>query len=215
MQLAWPWLQTTRSADLPAALEAPDGVLAGLLAGNALGRGTFRSVAGRPLADVLALQPAPDLGPGRDHPGARLAERVCLFGAEAGAVQLLSDVTLSAEPGWRQGGSSRLMAALLRSARAVGEAELFGASGPELWSRVRRSFEALLDGWWRAGGLGGDRPEDAYAVRCDRSTMSQNDLDHGRLRVEITVRPAVAVERITVRLALDAGDPATHLREVA
>ena len=39
----------------------------------------------------------------------------------------------------------------------------------------------------------GDRPEEAFFVRCDATTMTQNDLDNGRLVVEIglaTVRPA-------------------------
>lgn len=215
VQLVWPWLATARADDLPAALEAPDGVFAGLLAANALSRGTFRSVAGRPLDEVRGLEPVPDLGPGRDHPGARLAERVCLIGEEAGSIAVLSDVTTSRDPGWRQGGSSRLMAALLRSAREIGHAEVFETSGPEQWSRLRRSFETLLDGWWRAGGLGGNRAEEAYSVRCDRTLMSQNDLDNGRLRVEVTVRPAVAVERITVLLDLEGGSAALRLREVA
>lgn len=216
VQLGWPWLTTTRSADLPAALEPADGVLAGRLAANALTRGSFRSLAGTRLNEVLALSPMPDLGVGADHPGARLAARVCLIGPQPDGIAVLSDVTTSPEPGWRQGGSSRLLAALLRSAREIGSAEVFDASGPELWNRIRRRFEALLDAWWRAGGLGGNSSADAYEVRCDRSTMSQNDLDHGRLRVNVTVRPAVSVERITVVLDLEGGSSTQQrLREVA
>ena len=41
-------------------------------------------------------------------------------------------------------------------------------------------------------------------MRCDRSTMSQNDLDSGRMVAQITVLPVAAVERITVVLALSA-----------
>lgn len=45
-------------------------------------------------------------------------------------------------------------------------------------------MEALLTGFWQAGGLGGASPSEAFTVRCDRSTMSQNDIDAGRLIVE-------------------------------
>jgi len=215
VQLAWPWLNTSRSADLPQALEPADGLLAGLLARNALERGTFRSVAGSRLSEVIAVQPLPDIGPGVDYPGARLAARICLIGPDPGGIALLSDVTTSASPGWRQGGASRLMAALLRNARAIGDSELFDANGPQLWTRVRRDFEALLDRWWQAGALGGNARSEAFDVRCDRSTMSQNDLDNGRLRVQVTVLPAVAVERITVVLDLASGGAPARLREVA
>lgn len=215
VQLGWPWLNTLRSADLPESLEPPDGLLAGLLAAHALSRGTFRSAAGARLGDVIAVQPEPDLGAGRDHPGARLAARVCLIGPDPGGIALLSDVTTSASRGWRQGGSSRLMAALLRNARAIGDASLFEANGPVLWRQVARRFESLLDRWWDAGALGGATRSEAFEVRCDRSTMSQNDLDNGRLRVQVTVRPAVSVEQITVVLDMASGGLPVRLREVA
>ncbi len=212
VQLLWPWLQTTRSGDLPQQLEPADGMFAGLLARNAVARGTFRSVAGTRVDDVLATQPEADLGSGADSPAARLAERVSLVGAEPDGIAVLSDVTSSPDRAWRAGGVSRLMASLLRAARKVGEAQLFEASGEVLWLRIRRSLEALLEDWRRNGALDG---ADAYAVRCGRDTMSQNDLDNGRLRVEIVVRPVAAVERITVAFELADESPAALLREVA
>jgi len=53
-------------------------------------------------------------------------------------------------------------------------------------------------------------------VRCDRSTMTQADLDAGRLVAKISVLPAAAIERITVVLALSsAGQIVGDVREVA
>ena len=215
VQLAWPWLQTVRSDDLPQRLEPPEGVLAGVLAANALARGTFRSVAGTVLPLVVALEPVPDMGIGSDSPTAQLAERLCLIGPEPDGIAILSDVTSTPDRDWRPGGVSRLMATLLRAARRVGEAQLFEASGPQLWTRIRRSLEDLLAGFRRAGAFGGKDATEAYQVRCDRSTMSQNDLDNGRLRVEITVLPAAAVEHITVSLELMGGSAGARLTEVA
>jgi phage tail sheath protein FI len=128
---------------------------------------------------------------------------------------LLSDVTSSLDPAWRGGGVSRLMATLLRTARRVGEAEMFEANGEDLWLRVRRSLETLLDDWWRAGALGGANPAEAYEVRCGRDTMSQNDLDNGRVRVEVSILPAAAVERITVVFDLAAAGSTGVMRGVA
>jgi phage tail sheath protein FI len=71
----------------------------------------------------------------------------------------------------------------------------------------------LLTAFWREGALGGASPEEAFSVRCDRSTMSQNDLDNGRLRAEVSILPVAAVERISVVLDLTGGGAAPALAE--
>ena len=109
-----------------------------------------------------------------------------------------------------------MLASLVRAARATGEAELFGANGPALWTRVRRHLETLLTAYWQEGGLGGSTPDEAFEVRCDRSTMTQADLDAGRLVAKISVLPVAAIERITIVLALSsAGHVVGEVREVA
>jgi phage tail sheath protein FI len=107
------------------------------------------------------------------------------------------------------------MASVLRAARRVGEGLLFEPNGPRLWARLKRSVEDLLTDYWREGGLRGASTAEAFDVRCDRSTMSQNDIDNGRVIAQIGVAPAAAVERMVVVLALDAGGAAVELREVA
>jgi phage tail sheath protein FI len=58
---------------------------------------------------------------------------------------------------------------------------VFENNGPELWSRVKESIDSFLYSEWREGSLLGDSPAQAYFVRCDRTTMTQNDLDNGRM----------------------------------
>jgi hypothetical protein len=220
VQLAWPWLNTRASLDLPEGLESPDGMLAGLLATNALTRGTYRSAAGDfslpRLRDVQDATPAPAWGAGPESPIEQLARRVCVFAPQPGGWALQSDVTTSVTEAWRFGGASRLMGAVLREARRSGESVLFDANGQALWQSVRRNIEATLERFWRTGGLDGSTPAEAFVVRCDRSTMTQNDLDHGRVKVEISVRPAMSIERITVVLALNGpGATTSNVRGVS
>ena len=220
VQLGYPWLATRAAQDLPEGLEPPDGALAGLMAGSALARGTHASVAGESsmpaLRDLRTAVPLPGWGAGPQSPSAQLAERVCLFTQQAGGWALQSDVTTSVDTAWRSGGVSRLMATLLRAARLRGQSVLFDGNGPETWARLERSFEELLKGFWRVGALAGATPAEAFSVRCDRSTMAQNDIDNGRLVTEITVLPAHSIERITVVLALaTAGVGQASVREVA
>lgn len=214
LQLVWPWLRGSGTVDLPAHLQPADGLLAGLLARNALLRGTHRSIAGLSLAQLGALDPLPAVGPDRDGPTARLAERVCLIGPGPAGFTLLSDVTTSAQQAWRSGGVSRMMSSLWRAARRVGESTVFEPNGPSTWALVRRRLEAKLTEFWRQGALGGRTTEESFSVRCDRETMSQSDLDQGRIRAEVGVLPAMGVERITVVLALADGRAQSPSREV-
>jgi hypothetical protein len=218
VQFGWPWLKTRHSSDLPSLLEPPDGLLAGLIARNALLRGTFRPVAGMLLPAVYGSEPLLSWSGIAETPSDRLARRACVVAPTAEGWALQSDASSTDIEPWRSGGVSRLMGAILRAARRAGDAALFEASGPALWARVRRSLEQTLLAFWREGALGGATAGEAFSVRCDRSTMSQNDLDNGRLRAEIAVRPVASVERITIVLELTGGGVALQgraAREVA
>jgi hypothetical protein len=202
LQLGAPWLATGESELMPGGLMPSDGVLAGLLARNALERGAFRSAAG-------GLAPVHDLGP---DPALVDVEQLSPFVRTPRGIELVADHTTSDLLEWRPAAVSRLMALVIRAARRLGEASLFEPSGERLWRDVEVQLASLLQRVHGAGGLAGVAPEDGFAVRCDRSTMSQADIDNGRLVAEITLNPAVPIERIRVRLPLDgsqaAGAPA-------
>jgi hypothetical protein len=220
VQLAWPWLRTQASEDMPEALEPPDGVLAGLIAASATLRGTFRSVAGdfsmARLRDVTDAEPVPSWDLGTDGPTWQLARHICVFAQSPDGWGLQSDVTTSPQEAWRFGGASRLMSTIVRAARAAGDAVAFGMNGPTLWAELRGTIEDLLMGFWLEGAFAGVSAAEAFSVRCDRSTMTQSDLDAGRLVVEISVRPAVSIERITVVLRVgNAVGGSTRAREAA
>jgi uncharacterized protein len=141
---------------------------------------------------------------------------VCVLAPAPDGITLQSDVTASPDPAWRFGGASRLMGAVIRAARRTGEPMVFDGNGPAVWARVERSMGNLLEAFWRLGALRGDTADDAFAVRCDRSTMTQNDLDNGRLIVEISLQPAASIERITVVLDLaSSGSAGASVREAA
>ena len=215
VQLGWPWLRGPTTVDLPAHGEPPDGVLAGRLARNALERGTHRTIAGSRVDGVAFLEPVPSVEGGYNGPMDRLAERICLIGPTPSGFRLVSDVTTSSSRSWRAGGVSRMMSSLLKEARRAGESVTFEPNGPVTWALIRRRLESLLRDWWGLGALGGRTSAEAYRVRCDRSTMSQADLDSGRIRAEVGVLPAHAVERITVVLDLQNGAVQLSTAEVA
>ena len=64
-------------------------------------------------------------------------------------------------------------------------------------------MENVLLTIWQGGGLRGRTPEQAFYVRCDRSTMSQQDIDNGRIIAQVQFAPALPIDTITVMLAVD------------
>jgi phage tail sheath protein FI len=219
VQLSWPWLRTQASNDLPEGLESPDGILAGLIAGNAAQRGTFRSVAGdfsmARLRDVADAEPIPAWGQGDDSPSGQLARHICLIAQSPDGWALQSDVTTAGDESWRFGGASRLMSSIVRTARALGDSAAFEPNGPRLWARLRGSLEDMLMEYWYEGAFAGATAAQAFSVVCDSTTMTQNDIDAGRLIVQISVQPAVSIERITVVLNLGNTATSSALKEIA
>ncbi|MFL5494236.1 MAG: phage tail sheath C-terminal domain-containing protein [Gemmatimonadales bacterium] len=207
LQLVYPWLITKQSADLPAGIEPPDGALAGVLARVALVRGAYRTAAGEAPVSVTDLAPIVSMEQQAvpDRPGSSssvFGDRISLFDQGPRGYLLASDVTTSANPAYRPAAVSRLVAVLLKALREYGETLVFEPSGERLWPALRSQLEAMLTGVWAAGGLGGASPAEAFSVRCDASTMTQDDLDAGRLVAQVTFLPAAPIERITVMLAL-------------
>ncbi|HYO70665.1 MAG TPA: phage tail sheath protein [Archangium sp.] len=219
VQLVYPWARTPGSTRLPEELESPEGILLGVLARNALLRGTFRNAMNLGLADVSELFPELGRGtlshlpaPGPGEKTARpLPERVSLFGRVPGGLRLLSDVTTSPQPSWRQAGVNRLLSALIRAARRVGLDVVFEHSSERTWRELVYRLETVLVRFWDLGALRGRSPREAFEIRCDRTTMTQDDLDAGRLVAEVEFDAAASIERIHVVLTL-AEEGVTSLR---
>lgn len=140
------------------------------------------------------------LAPAAQRP---LIARLSLFGFTPGGLSLLSDVTAYPGEPYRTACVNRLVSVICRAARNLGATIIFEQNGPALWGRLTRALQKLLTTAWSLGALDGATPGDAFTVRCDASTMTQNDLDNGRLVAEITFRAAATIELIRVTLALE------------
>ena len=75
----------------------------------------------------------------------------------------------------------RFLDRLKRAIRREIQWVVFEPNGEELWAGVRGRIGGLLLTKWRSGVLPGRKPEEAFFVRCNRTTMTQDDLDSGRL----------------------------------
>ncbi len=78
---------------------------------------------------------------------------------------------------------------------------VFEPNNEALWARVVQTISNFLLGVWKSGALMGTTPEEAYFVKCDRSTMTQDDIDNGRLIVVIGLAPTKPAEFVIFRVA--------------
>jgi hypothetical protein len=109
--------------------------------------------------------------------------------------------TLSSDPQWRYINVRRLMLFIEESIDEGTQWVVFEPNDEPLWAKVRQSIRNFLLLVWRSGALQGLREEDAFFVRCDRSTMTQADIDAGRLICLIGVAPVKPAEFVIIRIS--------------
>ena len=207
LQLGFPWLKTSYGTALPGEVEPPEGVLIGLLAANALTDGAYTSTAGVYVRQAHDLVPPQLNGFGAcpTDETQPLSERISMFVRAPQGIQLYTDVTTSEDLYYQHGAVRRLIALIVRTARHQGLSSVFEPQSTLTWQAVEKNLGAILTRIYDAGGLRGRNPAEAFSVTCDRTTMTQNDIDNGRLVANISVLPAVPIERIAVTLLLENG----------
>jgi uncharacterized protein len=108
--------------------------------------------------------------------------------------------TMSSDPEWKYVNVRRLFIYLEHSIDKSTQWAVFEPNNERLWANVRQTIEDFLITVWRTGALMGTKPQEAFFVRCDRTTMTQNDLDNGRLICLIGVAPTYPAEFVIFRI---------------
>ena len=108
--------------------------------------------------------------------------------------------TLSSDPDWKYINVRRLFIFIEKSIDRGTQWVVFETNDEPLWQRVKRVITAFLTQVWRDGALMGKTPEEAFFVKCDRTTMTQNDIDNGRLIVQVGIAPVKPAEFVIFRI---------------
>jgi len=112
----------------------------------------------------------------------------------------------SSDPEWKYVSDRRYFNYLEASIDRSTQWAVFEPNGERLWASVRQTVSDFLYNEWRGGALLGTTTEEAYFVRCDRSTMTQNDLDNGRLICLIGVAIIKPAEFVVFRIGQKTAD---------
>ena len=114
--------------------------------------------------------------------------------------------TLSSDPEWKYVNVRRYFLYLERSIEKSTQWAVFEPNGEALWANIRSAVEDFLFNEWKNGRLLGGTPKEAYFVRCDRSTMTQNDIDNGRMVCTVGVAALTPAEFVIFRIGQKTAD---------
>jgi Bacteriophage tail sheath protein len=87
---------------------------------------------------------------------------------------------------------------------------VFEPNDEPLWARVRQTITNFLTTTWRSGALQGAKPDEAFFVKCDHTTMTQDDIDNGRLICVIGIAPVKPAEFVIFRIQQKTMDTQTQ-----
>ncbi len=114
--------------------------------------------------------------------------------------------TASSDGSWKYVNVRRLFIFIEETIKQNTSWAVFEPNDEVLWVRVQRTISIFLDGLWREGSLAGAAPEEAFFVNIGRDTMTQDDIDNGRLVCVIGVAPVKPAEFIIFRISQKTGD---------
>ena len=108
--------------------------------------------------------------------------------------------TLSSDGSWKYINVRRIFIFVERSIDVGTQWVVFEPNDEKLWARVRQTITNFLTTVWRSGALFGSKADQAFFVRCDRTTMTQDDIDNGRLIVVVGIAPVKPAEFVIFRI---------------
>jgi phage tail sheath protein FI len=191
-----PWLKVDAAG---AVLVPPCGHIAGLYARIDAQRGVWKAPSGEQIHGAAGIS--------QDVPAAA-ADLLVVRGIDVLRIDPSRGIvawaarTTSTDPEWKYVNVRRLFIFLERSIEEGLQWVVSEPNGVALWESVRAALERFLLDLWRSGALAGSAADDGYFVRCDRTTMTQDDIDNGRLVALVGVAPLRPAEFVIIRITV-------------
>lgn len=198
-----PWLQVFDPSEKKNIFIPPSGSMAGIYARTDNTRGVHKAPANEGLRATLGLDCQYNKGE-QDILNPKGVNLIRFFTGQG--IRVWGARTCSSNTIWRYINVRRLFIFLEESIKRGTQWVVFEPNDDKLWSRVNRTIDSFLTTVWREGALLGNSPGEAFFVKVDRTTMSQDDIDNGRLICVIGVAPVKPAEFVIFRIAQIVGN---------
>jgi uncharacterized protein len=86
---------------------------------------------------------------------------------------------------------------------------VFEPNDEPLWAEIRLNVGAFMHNLFRQGAFQGQTPADAYFVKCDKETTTQNDINLGIVNIVVGFAPLKPAEFVVIQIQQMAGQIAT------
>ncbi len=200
----WPWLGIV-GADGKVQRVPPSGHMAGMYARVEEHGGVHRAPANEPLQGVVDLSVAVT----EDDQGLLNAESINTFRIFRG-IRPWGARTASSDIDWRYVNVRRLFIMMRRSLEEGSRWAVFEPNTPNTWDSLKSRVTAFLDKLYQKGMFAGGSPQDSFYVKCDAETNPSDEVDAGKLTIEVGVAPAIPAEFIVIRVTQKLGEDAEN-----
>jgi uncharacterized protein len=196
--LYYPWVKVVNQNTGLIVKAPPGGFVAGIFAHSDAQKGVWKAPANEVVQGVigtefLVLQGQQDiLSPVGIN---------CVRAFPGRGIRLWGARTMSSDPLWKYVNVRRLFTYLEQSIEMGTQWVIFEPNSERLWAHVKQTISQFLTSAWKSGALMGKTPEEAFFVTCDRTTMTQDNIDNGKLIVMIGVAPVKPAEFVVFRIS--------------
>ena len=77
---------------------------------------------------------------------------------------------------------------------------VFEGNDEPLWAQIRLSVGTFMQRLFKQGAFQGTSPRDAYFVKCDGSTTTQDDRNQGIVNIVVGFAPLLPAEFVVISI---------------
>ena len=206
--LYYPWVEIRDPRPGGAAVQAPpSGLIAGVYARTDVARGVHKAPANETLRSIRGFTQAIT----KREQDILNPQNINVLRAFPGrGNRIWGARVLTSDAAWKYVPVRRLVLMIEESIDEATQWVVFEPNDEALWARVRQSVTNFLVTQWRIGALQGVTADEAFFVACDRSTMTQDDIDNGRLICQVGIAPVKPAEFVIFRIQQKTRETATN-----
>jgi phage tail sheath protein FI len=193
----FPWIKVFDPLLNRDSLIPPTGHIAGIYAKTDIERGVFKAPANEVVVGARSLEFQITKG-NQDFLNPRGVNCIRVFPARG--IRLWGARTATTNTLWKYISVRRYFLYVGESIDEGTQWVVFEPNDEKLWARVNQTITQFLVTEWRSGALMGTKPSEAFFVKVDRTTMTQADIDNGRLICIIGLAVVKPAEFVIFRL---------------
>lgn len=196
-----PWLKIFDPLEKRDIFVSPSGHLAGIYARTDIERGVHKAPANTVVRGIKDLKYRLNKGEQDTlNPPPNQINVLRDFRKSGRGYRVWGARCITSDPDWKYINVRRLFIFVEESIEEGTQWVVFEPNDEPTWARVRRTVSNFLTNVWRDGALQGRKPEEAFFVKCDRTTMTQTDIDNGKLIMVIGIAPVKPAEFVIFRI---------------